>query len=166
MYNFISKMYTVPICQNVPKTTFSRIKPYKRQISTFYLNSFCDKLILPIWIKFVSNKLVYFKFFFFFIFSPCKMPPRMIFFYIFFVRRQILFTCFFSILGILDLANRKNSAHPNVFSIFYFYNFKQILHSLYRPLEVILKRKTCKLEFIKTKINKSHKLALQNFKIM
>jgi len=51
------------ICQNVPKTAASKLKvPLKRQISTFYLNSFCVDLILPIWIKFVKNDFVYFEF--------------------------------------------------------------------------------------------------------
>ena len=51
------------ICQNVPKTAASKLKVLqKRQISPFYLNSFCVDLILPNWIKFVKNDFMYFEF--------------------------------------------------------------------------------------------------------
>ena len=51
------------ICQNVPGTTGSKLKvPCKCQISTFYLNSLCVDLILPIWMKFVKNDFVYFEY--------------------------------------------------------------------------------------------------------
>ena len=91
VYNFCCKMETVDffkrkirhICQNYPKTAASKLKvPEKRQISTFYLNSFCVDLIMPIWIKFVKYDILYFEFEFFFHFQPLlalklKMPPRM-----------------------------------------------------------------------------------------
>ena len=51
------------ICHNDPKTAALKLKvPWKRQISTFYLNSFCADSILPNLIKFVKNDFVYFVF--------------------------------------------------------------------------------------------------------
>ena len=61
------------IYQNVPKSAASKLKvPLKRQISTFYLNSFCVDLILPTRIKFEKTFFFIFEVFSFFILVSSK----------------------------------------------------------------------------------------------
>ena len=97
----------------MPKTAASKLKmPLKRQISTFYFNSFCVDLILPIWIKFVKDNFVYFEFKIF-SFQPLlvlkrKMPPRMKIIIFEFLVLIKYFSFIISILGILVQAHQKN----------------------------------------------------------